>query len=316
MKAFVDALARHTNISNRELLEKDVLLHQVLRDIAADATLRKGLLFKGGTCLAKCYLTYHRFSEDLDFTWRAPATWFKIGVQEIRRVSRGPRDQITSKMKEIASTHGFAIRTEGRDGITFGRSGQMLTYRLGYRSEVTGLDGFIRIQVNLLDPILFGAKRVTAGSLLRAPTSSRLRFLAPEWTDAYGAPVKMDGYSPEEILVEKVRAILTRQAAKVRDLVDLFFMDDELNLSVHDYHDEIRSKTRFMIKRHARYRAELQRADARLDFLAGEDPSKVALRPLDAKQFSSFRKGLTEGLSGLRLDLLDEFSSPASRDRR
>lgn len=316
MKAFVDALARHTNISNRELLEKDILLHQVLRDIAADTTLRKGLLFKGGTCLSKCYLSYHRFSEDLDFIWRAPTTWFKMGVQEMRRVSRGPRNQITSRMREIASTHGFVIRTEGRNGLTFGRSGQMLTYRLGYRSEVTGLDGFIRIQVNLLDLTLFGAKRVTAASLLRPPTSSRLRFLAPEWTEAYGAPVKLDGYSPEEILVEKVRAILTRQAAKIRDLVDLFFMDDELNLSVHDYHDEIRSKTRFMIKRHARYRAELERAGARLDFLAGEDPSKVALRPLDARQFSSFRKELTERLAGHRLDLLEDLSSPTLRDRR
>ena len=48
-------------------VEKDYVLGWTLFGIAARADL-SAWIFKGGTCLKKCYFDTYRFSEDLDFT--------------------------------------------------------------------------------------------------------------------------------------------------------------------------------------------------------------------------------------------------------
>ncbi len=56
--------------SNYELLpttvEKDYVLGWLLTAISSHAEL-SNWIFKGGTCLKKCYFETYRFSEDLDF---------------------------------------------------------------------------------------------------------------------------------------------------------------------------------------------------------------------------------------------------------
>src|SRR5438477_8770290 len=49
-------------------IEKDYVLGWLLAGIANDTELFEKWLFKGGTCLKKCYFETYRFSEDLDFT--------------------------------------------------------------------------------------------------------------------------------------------------------------------------------------------------------------------------------------------------------
>src|SRR5579862_7715178 len=51
-----------------EVVEKDHVLGWLLWGIGADPVLGNRWVFKGGTCLKKCYIETHRFSEDLDFT--------------------------------------------------------------------------------------------------------------------------------------------------------------------------------------------------------------------------------------------------------
>jgi hypothetical protein len=51
-----------------EVIEKDYVLGWLLWGIATDAVLGNQWVFKGGTCLKKCYIETYRFSEDLDFT--------------------------------------------------------------------------------------------------------------------------------------------------------------------------------------------------------------------------------------------------------
>ena len=54
-------------------IELDYVLGWVLRGIADHPPLARRPVFKGGTCLRKCYFPDYRFSEDLDFTARQ---WF------------------------------------------------------------------------------------------------------------------------------------------------------------------------------------------------------------------------------------------------
>jgi predicted nucleotidyltransferase component of viral defense system len=50
------------------VIEKDYVLGWLLAGIAQHADLAQTWIFKGGTCLRKCYYETFRFSEDLDFT--------------------------------------------------------------------------------------------------------------------------------------------------------------------------------------------------------------------------------------------------------
>ena len=50
------------------VIEKDYVLGWLLAGIAQHPALAESWIFKGGTCLRKCYYETFRFSEDLDFT--------------------------------------------------------------------------------------------------------------------------------------------------------------------------------------------------------------------------------------------------------
>jgi len=51
-----------------DVVEKDYVLGWLLAGIYAHPVLRGCWVFKGGTCLKKCFFETYRFSEDLDFT--------------------------------------------------------------------------------------------------------------------------------------------------------------------------------------------------------------------------------------------------------
>ncbi|MHB8490919.1 MAG: nucleotidyl transferase AbiEii/AbiGii toxin family protein, partial [Solirubrobacteraceae bacterium] len=53
---------------SEEVVEKDYVLGWLLWGIGSDPVLGQQWVFKGGTCLKKCYIETYRFSEDLDFT--------------------------------------------------------------------------------------------------------------------------------------------------------------------------------------------------------------------------------------------------------
>src|SRR3989339_1239967 len=68
-KRFIEYLAAKSGINNESLIEKDYVLQSFLISLAKDKYFSSNFVFKGGTCLVKCYLGYFRFSEDLDFTY-------------------------------------------------------------------------------------------------------------------------------------------------------------------------------------------------------------------------------------------------------
>jgi predicted nucleotidyltransferase component of viral defense system len=53
------------------VVEKDYVLGWILAGIYAHEELAESWVFKGGTCLKKCYFETYRFSEHLDFTLRS-----------------------------------------------------------------------------------------------------------------------------------------------------------------------------------------------------------------------------------------------------
>jgi hypothetical protein len=71
-RAEILELAREFQLA-LDIVEKDYALGWLLAGIANHPELRDSWVFKGGTCLKKCFFETYRFSEDLDFTVRDPA---------------------------------------------------------------------------------------------------------------------------------------------------------------------------------------------------------------------------------------------------
>ncbi len=57
---------------HKSVIDKDWVLGHLLNSIYRHEALKEKLVFKGGTCLKKCYFENYRFSEDLDFTLIEP----------------------------------------------------------------------------------------------------------------------------------------------------------------------------------------------------------------------------------------------------
>ena len=64
-------MATRTSL-NPHVVEKDYVIGWILAGINACPALRDNWVFKGGTCLKKCFFENYRFSEDLDFTITQP----------------------------------------------------------------------------------------------------------------------------------------------------------------------------------------------------------------------------------------------------
>ena len=66
-----------------DVIEKDYVLGWLLAAIASEPRLADSWVFKGGTCLRKCYYETYRFSEDLDSpsstaVLKPPRNWYRF----------------------------------------------------------------------------------------------------------------------------------------------------------------------------------------------------------------------------------------------
>src|SRR6058998_3393233 len=75
----VNFTAAETGFASR-LIEKDYFCTVLLQHLAAAVS---GLIFKGGTCLAKVHAGFYRLSQDLDFAIPMP-----IGATRVARSRR------------------------------------------------------------------------------------------------------------------------------------------------------------------------------------------------------------------------------------
>lgn len=280
-------LAAHAGISDQDLLEKDVRLHLLLDALTSDPHVGRDLIFKGGTCLIKCYLDYPRFSTDLDFTWRPVDGWGDVGTKGLRRILRPLQRNLVERLVGHANIQGLAFDPE--KDVQYGQSNRMMTALMRYET-VFRLPGMIKLQVNFAEPLLFPTRSKEARGLLGTDLPEAMRLLDSGLPSRYTRLIPVEAYDPREILAEKGRAILTRQAAKTRDLVDLHLLESTLGLRIEDYEDAIETKIWTAVERTARYRRHLGLWEDRFDLLKEEDVGPLLLKPLDKQAFQSYRE--------------------------
>ena len=182
-----------------QVVEKDYVLGWLLAGIRANVDLGDHWVFKGGTCLKKCYFETYRFSEDLDFT--------------ITNEAHLDQAFLTKTFSDISGwiyeQTGLEIPAERLRFDVFQNKRNRLACegRIYYRGPIAPRGGDLpRIKLDL-----------TTDELLALPPVERP--VVHSFSDEPEGGMKARCYAYEEVFGEKVRALGER--ARPRDLYDV-----------------------------------------------------------------------------------------------
>ena len=183
------------------VVDLDYSLGWFLLGMRKTSTSLGGLLFKGGTCLRKCYFHDYRFSEDLDFTatkYLSPAdieVWVKKSVDWVSNYD-GP------------DFHVQPIHFEVVDDEYGNESYQARIY---YRGPLRwgGSPRTVKLDITRAEAILL-------------PVNEK-QIIHSYSDQASFADINLPCYSLEEVIAEKIRAVGgQRRFAVSRDLYDIY----------------------------------------------------------------------------------------------
>jgi predicted nucleotidyltransferase component of viral defense system len=182
------------------IIEKDYVLGWLLAGIATQPLLAQSWVFKGGTCLRKCYYETYRFSEDLDFTIvnngpEAP--------EDLVPIFQSIRDwlQEESGVSLVVDGTSFRRRRNSRGKPT-------TQGRVAYRGPSTPRQ-LPKVKID-----------ITSDEVLVLP--GVFRPIGHQYSDALSAGQGAFCYSLTEVFAEKLRALAER--CRPRDLYDVIHM--------------------------------------------------------------------------------------------
>jgi predicted nucleotidyltransferase component of viral defense system len=188
-----------------DTIDKNYVLGHFLAGLFRQEWAQQNLMFKGGTCLKKCYFKDYRFSEDLDFTLVNPG--FEVTDKLIRTVCQSITDAtgillVPEKIMPIISEN----RTCGcKIFVAFWGANHK-------RNQIppTPKRWLTKIKIEI----------VSFEKVLDMPD---YRELLDDFSDSnLFAGLKIPCYSISEIIAEKFRALLQRSYSAPRDYYDLW----------------------------------------------------------------------------------------------
>ena len=249
-KEFIDYLGEKSQLTEKSLIEKDFLLQSIIKKLTEEVFFQQNFLFKGGTCLIKCYLGYYRFSEDLDFTWRNQQLWEHKTGKEIRKEISQVINDLSALICEVSSSLRLQFQPDKNDRryMEFGAGNIFTTFKLWYHSAISNQDEFIKIQINFVEVMKYNSQKRLVNCLVEGVNQKEVRFLFPEYANAISDKLEIEAYDLREILIEKIRAILTRRTPKARDFFDVFLISQHLGENLEKYEKDILDKVLFMLK--------------------------------------------------------------------
>lgn len=177
------------------IIEKDYVIGWVLAGISRHPELGTSWIFKGGTCLKKCFFETYRFSEDLDFTLiKQDHLNEQLLVDTFQRISEWVYEE--SGIEIPKETIRFEVYQNPRGRVSS-------QGRIGYRGPMQRRGDPARIKLDL-----------TADEMV--VLDSTLREVHHPYSDGPGDGIHVRCYSFEELFAEKVRALAERE--RPRDL--------------------------------------------------------------------------------------------------
>jgi predicted nucleotidyltransferase component of viral defense system len=182
-------------------IEKDYVLGWLLAGIQNDNELFEKWIFKGGTCLKKCYFETYRFSEDLDYTLTDNNHIDeKFLTDRFKNISKWIYEVMGIEI--IEDTIRFEIY-QNNDGKT------TVEGRLNYIGSLQRRNNSYRIKLDL-----------TAAEILVLPPV--LQNVHHPYSDRLSHKIKAFCYNFSEVFAEKIRALSER--ARPRDLYDVIHL--------------------------------------------------------------------------------------------
>ncbi len=181
------------------VVEKDYVLGWILAGIDAHEELAESWVFKGGTCLKKCYFETYRFSEDLDFTLRNEE---HLDEEFLRPV-------FEEVIAWVAEQSGLSIPADQLEFDVYNndRGRPNCQGKIAYRGPISPTSGgWPKIKLDL-----------TADERLVLPSVRREVF--HPYTDRPEGGIWANCYAYEETFGEKLRALGER--TRPRDLYDV-----------------------------------------------------------------------------------------------
>ena len=196
-------------------IDKDWVLSYLLYAITSISELKDIMIFKGGTCLKKCYFPDYRFSEDLDFTILDSQFVFNVSIV----------NKIMAKATELSFDENY------NRGILFKlkkiEPTQSKDEEQGYKVYIHywGADHrkndlpsenkvnwhhTIKLDINHTEEIIFPVKQLP----INHNFSDKLNF----------ANAIINTYSIEEVLSEKLRSLIQRKYTSPRDCYDIWYL--------------------------------------------------------------------------------------------
>jgi predicted nucleotidyltransferase component of viral defense system len=212
-----------------EVLERDYLLSWILAGIERVDILRKALVFKGGTALKKCYFGDYRFSEDLDFT-----AIISISENEMESAMQEACSQAVDLLDAYAAVNITCNRYFERDPHPRGQLAFDIRAQFPWHRQP---------QVNVMVEI------TTDETLVKTPV---IRPVLHNYGENFKAQLTV--YALEEIIIEKLRAILQTQKtlerrgwvrSRARDYYDLWMILNTYRdqLDVDNFAELVRKKS-------------------------------------------------------------------------
>ena len=233
VKKFVAQIKdKHSKI-NELIIEKDFYLTLLLNEISKNIeenkeSLFSKLIFKGGTLLTRTHLNYHRISEDLDFTYLENGKLNKFSSKQRKKAISNFTDSLVQELNKIAKKFGLDFSPDKSDKKycrVMDRK-KVYSFKIHYK-PVYGSKEFIKFEVNFNDELIYPYLFENIAHLFDAELIKDLEFIE---NIKINIKRNIPCYDLKEIAVEKIRAILTRQVIKERDLLDLFLISKKINL--------------------------------------------------------------------------------------
>ena len=202
------------SILSIEMIKKDLVLSYILQELNFS-----NLIFKGGTLLSKGHLKYHRLSEDLDFSYILPESNSK--TQKNKFIKEFIKKEFLPKLLKISQKYGLDFKNDMENNSSNRycpvKQSDFL-YRFNIYLNEKEINP-IKIEINFLDKCYFDPKKIKLIHI--NPKSKYLIY-----------PLKnceILSYDIKEVILEKFRAILTREIIQERDFFDLFLIQKEFN---------------------------------------------------------------------------------------
>ncbi len=266
-----------------ETIRKDLFLTLLLAEMEKEQGIFQELIFKGGTLLSRNYLSYHRFSEDLDFVYIHSNSLRELSRKERERKIKVFIDLFVPKLKNISDTLNLDFSLNRSDikycKVLSGRA--VYVFKMYYSTN-----RYIKLEINFIEKVFYTPERVGVKMITDFFDSRELKFILGLEMNNFTVP----SYVLKEIVLEKYRAVLTRHSLKERDLFDLFLIPNSLEVNLKEVVEKIKCSA--LLKKELKPLIENKYSLLKKNefFVSDEKVEDFAIIKYDTKSFTDFKE--------------------------